>query len=429
MSNNMPDIPVGVSLEKCMEAYRRVVSEFGYTPIVNPGRTKLLDWDLEYVCGSALTSFIDSVIVRRLNDFIPDSDQPLILDCGANIGFTVLNYKRQFPSAKIIAFEPDPQFVPVLRRNLARNSAADVEVVEAAAWVSDGQSQWFCEGIDGSHLVDAQSGSGTMVQTVDLACYLLDSVDLLKIDIEGAEYELIVHLAERLLNVKNIVIECHFDQSKIVPLGDMLRVLAAAGFMVSVNSFGEWRDLIRQVPVPPNHWEQYLLVTGWRGEIPQAMTDSSALPYTGINPALEWQSREAEWQSKLAAREAEWKSKLTASENQLHALLKAYVSSGEIGLKRHKLRSPFIREGEHGWVIRLSTFAHGADDPQNPTRSTLLVFEGENPLGPAHAAHEEIRTLGGGRFSHWADSLYFSTSDNADPNTNGRTYTVLCVMK
>jgi len=418
MSNNMPNIPLGVSLEKCMEAYRQVVSEFGYTPIVNPGRTKLLDWDLEYVCGSALANFIDQILVRRLNDFIPDNDQPRILDCGANIGFTVLNYKRQFPLANIIAFEPDPQIAPVLRRNLERNCASDVEIVEAAAWVRDGQSQWFCEGIDGSHLVGAQSGNGAIVQTVDLARYLTDPVDLLKIDIEGAEYELIAHLAERLQNVKNIIIECHFDQSKIVPFGDMLRVLAAAGFMVSVNSFGEWRDLIRQVPVPHNHWEQYLVVTGWRGEIPQAMTDSSALPYTGINPALEWQS-------KLAACEVEWQSKLAVLENQLHVFLKTYIGTGRLGVKRIKLQAPFVREGENGWVAMLPDLDYCADNMENSLRSTLLLFEDDNQLNPSHILHDDIRNLGGGRFSHWTDHLLFSTSDNSDPNTSGRTYVVL----
>lgn len=121
-------------------------------------------------------------------------------------------------------------------------------------------------------------------------------------------------------------------------------------------------------------------------------------------------------------------SKLAVHEKQLLVLLKAYVSAGARGLKRHKLTPPFTREGTYGWVTTLSAFAQSADDPQNPTRSTLLVFEDENPLGPAHASHEEIRTLGGGCFSHWADSLYFSTSDNSDPNTNGKTYTVLGVM-
>jgi pectate lyase len=56
--------------------------------------------------------------------------------------------------------------------------------------------------------------------------------------------------------------------------------------------------------------------------------------------------------------------------------------------------------------------------------SFMEVFEDGRPLGPGHAPHEDVRRLGQGRFSHWGDRLYFSTSDNSDPRTNGRHYTV-----
>jgi hypothetical protein len=56
--------------------------------------------------------------------------------------------------------------------------------------------------------------------------------------------------------------------------------------------------------------------------------------------------------------------------------------------------------------------------------SSLMVFEDGHPLGPAHALHPDIRRLGGGRFSHWGDQIYFSASDGSDPRTNGRRYTV-----
>ena len=58
------------------------------------------------------------------------------------------------------------------------------------------------------------------------------------------------------------------------------------------------------------------------------------------------------------------------------------------------------------------------------SHSSLLLFEGDRPLGPAHVAHDDIRTLGGGRFAHWGARLYFSSSDNSDPRSNGRSYKV-----
>lgn len=62
-----------------------------------------------------------------------------------------------------------------------------------------------------------------------------------------------------------------------------------------------------------------------------------------------------------------------------------------------------------------------ACDAQSVSR--LRVYEDGRPLGPAHASHHEIREHGQGRFSHWSGYIYFSTPDNTDPRTNGRTYT------
>lgn len=58
------------------------------------------------------------------------------------------------------------------------------------------------------------------------------------------------------------------------------------------------------------------------------------------------------------------------------------------------------------------------------TRSTLQLFEEGKPLGPAHSPHDYIKKEGNGRFSHWNNVLYLSTSDNSNPRINGRTYTI-----
>ena len=56
--------------------------------------------------------------------------------------------------------------------------------------------------------------------------------------------------------------------------------------------------------------------------------------------------------------------------------------------------------------------------------SNLRVYENQREIGPAHARHDEVAELGGGRFSHWDRVLVFSTPDNSDPRTNGRIYSV-----
>lgn len=63
-------------------------------------------------------------------------------------------------------------------------------------------------------------------------------------------------------------------------------------------------------------------------------------------------------------------------------------------------------------------------DTSGPLDSRLVVVEDGRPLGPGHSAHSSIRTEGHGRYSHWSDHVWFSTSDRSDPRTNGRTYAV-----
>ncbi|HEX8021899.1 hypothetical protein [Mucilaginibacter sp.] len=63
------------------------------------------------------------------------------------------------------------------------------------------------------------------------------------------------------------------------------------------------------------------------------------------------------------------------------------------------------------------------DSNTSPTVSKLRLFENGVELGPAHSNHNDIRNFGLGQFSHWGNSLYFSTSDNTNPLTNGRKYT------
>jgi hypothetical protein len=64
-----------------------------------------------------------------------------------------------------------------------------------------------------------------------------------------------------------------------------------------------------------------------------------------------------------------------------------------------------------------------SDSPETPNRSPIIVYEDGKPLGPAHSEHSDIANIGLGRFSHWrGHGIIFSSSDNTDPNLNGREY-------
>jgi hypothetical protein len=52
------------------------------------------------------------------------------------------------------------------------------------------------------------------------------------------------------------------------------------------------------------------------------------------------------------------------------------------------------------------------------------LYEDGQLLPHANSMHDDIRALGGGRYSMWPDAVFFSTSDGSDPRTNGRRYTI-----
>jgi hypothetical protein len=82
------------------------------------------------------------------------------------------------------------------------------------------------------------------------------------------------------------------------------------------------------------------------------------------------------------------------------------------------------RQHENGfmYVTPFNPYPALADGAEQPSRSPIELFEDDRPLGPAHSATSDIRDVGQGRFLHAKEALYFSTSDNTDPRTNGRHY-------
>jgi hypothetical protein len=88
---------------------------------------------------------------------------------------------------------------------------------------------------------------------------------------------------------------------------------------------------------------------------------------------------------------------------------------------------PFTQVGKfsYNYPLRLP---YSRADQDGKLTSTLELYENDRLLGPAHSGVFDIATNGSGRYIYVqgsvVSSLFFSASDNTDPNTNGRTYTV-----
>lgn len=69
-------------------------------------------------------------------------------------------------------------------------------------------------------------------------------------------------------------------------------------------------------------------------------------------------------------------------------------------------------------------FTSVPDDDDRPQSSILRIYENGKALGPAHSSRDSIAGEGLGRFSHWRNFVYFSSSDNSSPISNARVYSV-----
>jgi FkbM family methyltransferase len=168
--------------------------------------------------------------------FQTDSAEPVILDCGANIGSSLAYFRQNYPKSRIIAFEADPDIGAILNQNLTSNRIEGIEVVNKAVWTND-------EGIDfGSGEADSASlfseTNRRQVPSVRLRDYLLRElrVDMLKIDIEGAETDVLIDCRDALAHVRNLFIEYHAYIGHPQTLGTVVQILEENGFRYYIDS-------------------------------------------------------------------------------------------------------------------------------------------------------------------------------------------------
>jgi FkbM family methyltransferase len=171
--------------------------------------------------------------------FDPATESPLIIDCGANIGLSVIYFKRKYPKAKIIAFEPDNEIFAVMQNNLSQFDITGVESIQKAVWINDDPLLFRKNGSVGGHLSTIEGENTIKIETTRLKNYLRNKVDFLKIDIEGAEFDIIKDCETELINVENLFIEYHSFQENPQMLGELLIILKNAGFKYYIKEAWE----------------------------------------------------------------------------------------------------------------------------------------------------------------------------------------------
>jgi len=177
--------------------------------------------------GSSDLDVFRQIFIEQEYHSLSDLDDPRsMIDLGANVGFSSAWFLSRYPSLGVIAVEPDPDNVAAMRVNLAPFGDR-VEIRESGVWsrpvplrvlrgVFGDKREWATK------VREAQAGETPDLIAVGMPELIAATgrrrVDLLKIDIEGAEGELFANPPVRWLDqVENIVVEAHgADNASIV---------------------------------------------------------------------------------------------------------------------------------------------------------------------------------------------------------------------
>lgn len=175
-------------------------------------------------------------------------DNAIIVDIGANVGYTAVDFTVRYPSARIIAVEMDPDNVELAQRNL-QAFGQRCTVIQAAIWSHDGEiayggtAAWALQvdAITDQAILSTRKAPALTVPTL-LDRFGLDRVDFMKIDIEGAEAEIIQLGTQWLAQVDILNLEVHPPAT----LDGCEAILQASGFAVTRNPrFGKCLSAIR----------------------------------------------------------------------------------------------------------------------------------------------------------------------------------------
>lgn len=154
----------------------------------------------------------------------------VIVDAGANIGLTSIFFANRYPGAKVIAIEPEASNFRMLIKNCERYST--IVPIEAALWSSDtrvdlqdpGTGSWGFRTEDRQQVQDtgapaqdtgavARPGDDAGVRALTIPTLMrevgIDHIDILKVDIEGAEKEIFDHCDAWIDRIGVLAVELH----------------------------------------------------------------------------------------------------------------------------------------------------------------------------------------------------------------------------
>ncbi len=228
LNRSKPSKKSGLSLKQ--------IRKLNKLPKLTKSTIKWFDRQISFSDASSFLHTIDEIFEKEIYHFKTETTRPYIIDVGSNIGLSVLFFKRLYPNSEIVAFEPDPEIFEMLKSNLNDFEVSSVVIHNAAVWKTDGEQYFYSEGALSGSLEEIIGANKIRIQTKDIINLINNhEVELLKIDVEGSELEILLHLKPYLKFVKRIFVEYHNKQNNTQELHSLLNLLNELGYFYYIK--------------------------------------------------------------------------------------------------------------------------------------------------------------------------------------------------
>lgn len=194
-------------------------AHFSKKPVILEVNKKKYKYPFYLRALSSDISTYKQIFIKKEYDFDLEKVPNTIIDAGANIGLASIYFANKYPDSKIIAIEPEKNNFNLLKKNTG--SYANIIPLRAALWnkkdeitiIDPGLGNW---GFITKEKESLSSPEKPFFQTVNaitlqniIEDFNLEEIDILKIDIEGAEKEVFSDTSTWIHRVNSIIIELH----------------------------------------------------------------------------------------------------------------------------------------------------------------------------------------------------------------------------
>lgn len=204
---------------------------------------------------SNLMYLFKEIFISKEYYFQTEKLNPKIIDCGANIGMSILYFKFLYPACSIIAFEPNPTAFSLLKKNIFQNNLLDVDLRDIALSKIDGTISFYTRGNKGlllASIIKERGGENILsIQSKKLSDFMSNNIfDLIKMDIEGAESDVIEDLYSKniIKNSEKYIIEYHHRINLNKSLADFIKPFEECGFgynlKASFHKIGGFQNIL-----------------------------------------------------------------------------------------------------------------------------------------------------------------------------------------